>query len=67
MEILEGPLMIKAYRIEFNNRTIGTVVVVRVALVLLVPYTRGAAGEPITYGEMEGAVRPMQIWTGNEP
>ena len=27
-EILEGPLMIKAYRIEFNNRIIGTVVVV---------------------------------------
>ena len=27
-EILDGPLMIKAYRIEFNNRIIGTVVVV---------------------------------------
>lgn len=27
-EILDGPLMIKAYRIEFNNRVIGTVVVV---------------------------------------
>jgi len=35
-----------------------------VALVMLVPYTRGAAGEPISYGQMEGAVRPMQIWTG---
>ena len=28
VEMLEGPLMIKAYRIEFNNATIGTVVVV---------------------------------------
>jgi hypothetical protein len=37
-----------------------------VALVLLVPYTRAAAGEPIAYGEMEGAVRPMQIWTGSQ-
>ena len=37
-----------------------------VALVLLVPYTREAAGEPITYGEMHGAVRPMQIWTGTQ-
>jgi hypothetical protein len=37
-----------------------------VALVLLVPYTRAAAGEPITYGEMEGAVRRMQIWTGSQ-
>ena len=37
-----------------------------VALVLLVPYTRGAAGEPITYGEMQGAVRPMQIWTSTQ-
>ena len=27
-EILDGPLMIKAYRIEFNNRIIGTMVVV---------------------------------------
>ena len=27
-QILEGPLMIKAYRIEFNNRAIGKVVVV---------------------------------------
>ena len=27
-EILEGPVMIKAYRIEFNERVIGTVVVV---------------------------------------
>ena len=27
-EILEGPVMIKAYRIEFNDRIIGTVVVV---------------------------------------
>lgn len=26
-QILDGPLMIKAYRIEFNNRVIGTVVV----------------------------------------
>ena len=37
-----------------------------VALVLLVPYTREAAGEPITYGEMHGAVRHMQIWTGTQ-
>jgi hypothetical protein len=27
-EILDGPMMIKAYRIEFNNKIIGTVVVV---------------------------------------
>jgi hypothetical protein len=36
-----------------------------VALVLLVPYDRSAAGEPVRYGEMQGAVRPMQIWTGS--
>lgn len=37
-----------------------------VALVLLVQYEAAAAGEPITYGDLQAAVRPMQIWTAGQ-